>query len=47
MKKILTTIGAAVFLLGCSTLSQKQDQAPAQRQNGYSHKLNLNQIASR
>jgi len=34
MKKILTTIGAAVFLLGCSTLSQKQDQAPAQRQNG-------------
>ena len=34
MNKILTTIGAAVFLLGCSTLSQKQDQVPTQGQNG-------------
>ena len=25
MKKILTTIGAAVFLLGCSTLPQEQN----------------------
>ena len=34
MKKILTPIGAAVFLLGCSTLPQKQDQTPDQAQNG-------------
>ena len=34
MNKILTTIGAAVFLLGCSTLPQKQDQTPDQAQNG-------------
>ena len=34
MKKILTTIGVAVFLLGCSTLFQKQDQAHDQAQNG-------------
>ncbi len=32
MKKILTTIAAVVFLLGCSTLSQNQN--PAQGQNG-------------
>ncbi|SVB37783.1 uncharacterized protein METZ01_LOCUS190637, partial [marine metagenome] len=30
MNKILTTIGAVVFLLGCSTLPQEQDQTSAQ-----------------
>ncbi len=34
MNKILTTIGAVVFLLGCSTLPQEQDQTSAQAQNG-------------
>ena len=34
MIKILTTIGAVVFLLGCSTLSQEQNQTHAQAQNG-------------
>jgi hypothetical protein len=34
MEKILTTIVGAVFLSGCSSLSQKQDQTPAQGQNG-------------
>ena len=34
MKITLTTIVGAVFLSGCSSLSQKQDQTPAQGQNG-------------
>ena len=34
MKNILTTIGAVVFLLGCSTFSQKQNQTPSQVQAG-------------
>ena len=33
MKKILTTIGAAMFLSGCSTLSQKQDAPAGLEQN--------------
>ena len=34
MIKILTTIGVVVFLLGCSTLPQEQNQTHAQAQNG-------------
>ena len=33
MKKILTIIVGAMFLSGCSTLSQKQDSLPNQEQN--------------
>ena len=33
MKKILTTIGAVVFLLGCSTVSQNQNATVDQGQN--------------
>ena len=36
MKKILTTIGAVVFLLGCSTLPHELNQTPAKSQNNSS-----------
>ena len=47
MKKILTTIVGAVFLSGCSSLSQKQDQTPAQGQNGIQSQTKANSFEMR